>query len=399
MTADRVPVEDWTTDFDYFDPAFTADPYPVWDRLREQCPVAHSERWGGAWMPTRYEDIAAVAHDTTAFSSRDVGVTRAENLEGPLLVAPPITSDPPEHTSARRLLLPAFSPKAVDRLEQLTRDIARVLLDELAGRDRADAAADYAQHIPVRVISLLIGIPPEEEARFTDWVVRVLQVGPTNPEVGREATREVLAYFREQVEQRREEPRDDLITYLLDARLDGAPLSEKHVLGTCFLLLVAGIDTTWSAIGSSLWYLGSHPEERDRLVADPSLVPTAIEELLRAYAPVTMARVVRNETEVGGRKLCPGEKVLLPFPAGNRDPEMFEAANEVRLDRAHNRHFAFGIGIHRCIGSNLARMELRVAVEEWLARFPRFALADGARVAWNGGQVRGPRAVPVTLEA
>lgn len=386
---------DWTTDFDLFDPRFIADPYPVYRDLRERCPVAHTERGKSTFMPTTYEDVAQVAHDTEHFSSRDVGVVSA--ADGSFLVAPPITSDPPFHTDARRLLLPAFSPKAVEQLRPTTVAMADQLIDAIEGTGRADAAADYAQHLPPRVIALMLGIPTEEEDRFTDWAVRILQIGPTDPEVGRLATREVLDYFRGQVERRANEPGDDLVSHLLACRLDGAPLSEKHVLGTCFLLLVAGIDTTWSSIGSSLWHLATHPEDRARLVADPALIPTAIEEFLRAYGPVTMAREVIGETEIGGRTVCPGEKVLLTFPAANRDPDRFADPDEVMIDRQQNRHIAFGVGIHRCLGSNLARMELQVAVERWLDRIPDFELAPGAEVTWTGGQVRGPRTVPVVF--
>ncbi len=383
----------WSTDFDPFDPSFVADPFQVYDELRAECPVAHGDLGASTWMPTTYEDVAAVAHDTEHFSSRDIGVVTAST--GSFLMAPPITSDPPFHTEARRLLLPAFAPAAIERLTPITEGIADELIDEIIDQGGADAARDYAQHIPVRVIALMLGIPAEEEDQFTDWVVRILQLGPTNPEIGRAATKEVLEYFRGQVELRRDQPDDNLVTFLLDAQLDGAPLTEKHVLGTCFLLLVAGIDTTWSSIGSSLWHLATHPEDQARLVDDPSLIPVAVEEFLRAYAPVTMAREVVAETEVGTQSVCPGEKVLLTFPAANRDPAVFDNADQVVIDRQQNRHLAFGLGIHRCLGSNLARMELQVAIERWTARIPSFGLDPAGEVTWTGGQVRGPRSVPV----
>jgi len=163
------------------------------------------------------------------------------------------------------------------------------------------------------------------------------------------------------------------------------------------LVLIAGVDTTWSAIGSSLWHLATHTEDRDRLVHDPAAMPMAIEELLRAYSPVTMARVVTEDVDFVGCPMRAGDKVLLNFPGANRDPEVFEDADRVVLDRELNRHVAFGSGIHRCAGSNLARMELRVALEEWLHRIPEFSLADGAEVTWAGGQIRGPRQLPVVF--
>jgi cytochrome P450 len=293
--------------------------------------------------------------------------------------------------------LPFFSPAAVEKLEHKTRAICEELCDALDGRASADAAHDYAQHIPVRVIAHMLGIPEEEEALFTDWAVKIFQGTATDPETARQATRDILAYFGEHVAARRAEPSDDLISFLAEATFDGGPLTEKHILGTCFLLLMAGIDTTWSGIGSSLWHLATHTEDRRRLVAEPALIPTAVEEFLRAYSPVTMARVAVADTEVGGCPVHAGDKVLLNFPSGNRDPEKFERPDEVLIDREQNRHFAFGIGIHRCIGSNVARMEMRVAIETWLARFPGFHLDPDAVVRWGGTQVRGPREVPVQL--
>lgn len=391
------PVTDWATDYDVTDPRYQTDPYPIWDELRDGCPVAHTDRHGGSHLPTTWETITAVAYDTENFSSVNPGVLPLPPDAKTTLLAPPITSDPPFHTEARRVLLPAFSPRAIDRLEPHTRQVAAELLDAIEGREIADAAGDYAQHIPVRIIAHMLGIPDEHEEQLTDWAIDVFQRAADDPEIGRTATKAILAYFEEQVADRRDSPGDDLISELLRSEMGGAPLTPKHVLGTCFLLLMAGIDTTWSSIGSSLWHLATHPADRDRLVAEPELVPIAVEELLRAYAPVTMARVAATDTEIGGCPVTAGDKVLLPFPAGNRDPEMFDRPDEVVIDRARNRHFAFGIGIHRCLGSNLARMELRVAIEAWLERFPRFTLAPGVEVRWAGTQVRGPRAIPVLL--
>ncbi|MEM7325985.1 MAG: cytochrome P450 [Actinomycetota bacterium] len=397
------PVSDWATDFDIGDPRYEANPYEIWDELRDRCPIAHTERRGGAVLPVRYDDVAAMAYDTEHFSSRDTSVLPSPD-GATLLVAPPITSDPPFHTEARRILLPFFSPKAVKALEDKTRSVATELLDKIDARAAedpawlADAAGDYAQHIPVRIIAHMLGIPEEDEDRFTNWAIRIFQEGPEDPDITRTAILEILDYFRGEVGRRREERSDDLISFLLDAELAGGPLTEKHILGSCFLLLMAGIDTTWSSIGSSLWHLATHPDDRDRLVAEHELLPTAIEEFLRAYSPVTMGRQVVAETEVNGCPMHVGDKVLLNFPAGNRDPEKFERPDEVLIDRAQNRHFAFGIGIHRCLGSNVARMEMQQAIGLWLERYPHFELAPGTKVRWGGAQVRGPRAVPVVLD-
>jgi cytochrome P450 len=401
MTTERAPVADWATDFDHTDPEWVADPYPIWDDLRARCPVAHSARYGGTWLPVRHEDVAAVAYDTENFTSRSVVVSELrpgpEDLPAPIGLAPPITSDPPFHALARRLLLPAFSPKRIAAYEPFTRELCVELLDSLAGQAEVDAAVDYAQHIPLRVIVRMLGFPQEDADLFRRFIRLVLEDVDQSVEE-REALvqdGEIDAYMNARIAEHQAEPKDDLTTHLLEAELDGAKLSLDHVRGTMVLLMIAGIDTTWSAIGASLWHLSQHPDDRRRLAAEPDLMPTAVEEFLRAYAPVTMARLVARDVELNGRRLHEGDWLLLPFPAANRDPEFFPDADQVRLDRVENRHAAFGLGIHRCIGSNLARMELTVALEEWMNRYPDFELTDPTQVTWSAGQVRGPRRVPV----
>lgn len=397
------PVTDWATDFDHTDPTWVADPYPIWEDLRQRCPVAHSGRYGGTWMPVTHDGVAKVAYDTEHFTSRSVVVSNVKpgplDLPAPIGLAPPITSDPPFHAMARRLLLPAFAPKRIAALEPMTRDLCRELLDATAGRREFDAAVEYAQHIPLNVIIGMLGFPLEDADIFRRFIKLVLEDVNTPLEQRLEviARGEIDEYIQAQIADHLEHPRDDLTNFLLDAELDGTKLLPEHVQGTMVLLMVAGIDTTWSAIGASLWHLGLHADDRRRLVAEPDLVPTAIEELLRAYAPVTMARMVATDVEFEGCSLKEGDWLLLPFPAANRDPAAFDRAGEVVIDRADNRHAAFGLGIHRCLGSNLARMELRVALEEWLARYPEWEVADPAAVRWSAGQVRGPRAIPVRI--
>lgn len=394
---------DWPTDFDILDPAYVANPAGVWADLRKRCPIAHSDRYGSTWLPTRYDDLATIANDVKRFSSRDVAVItpgRELNPEAAImLIAPPITSDPPAHTWARRMLLAQFGPSRIEELTPVTRALADDLVEEFVDAGRADAAQDYAQHIPVRVIARMLGVPLEDEDIFTGWAVTILQQGFHDIQRSADAILEVINYFKDKLDSRQDVPEserpDDLITLLVEARQDGDPLDDRHRIGSCFLLLLAGIDTTWSSIGASLYHLASHPADQARLRTEPELVTTAIEELLRFYSPVTMARYVAEDTEYAGCPMKKGDKVLMSFPAGNRDPEHFDRPDEFVIDRQRNRHFAFGSGIHRCLGSNLARMELRVAIECFLDRIPTFELSDPAEVTWSGGQVRGPRSVPV----
>jgi cytochrome P450 len=402
MTA-RPPVTDWSTDFDHTDPQWVNDPFPIWDELRETCPVAHTDRYGGAWLPVTHEGVAAVAYDTEHFTSRSVIVSELrpgdDELPAPIGIAPPITSDPPFHALARRLLLPAFGPKRVEALEPYTRALCNELLDKIGDRTEFDAAADYAQDIPLRVIARMLGFPEKDAEQFRHFIRMVIEnVGATAEErLAQIDAGELDAYLDARIADHLAEPRDDPTSFLLNAELDGNKLHPDHVRGTMVLLMIAGIDTTWSAIGASLWHLAQHPDDRKHLASEPELMDTAIEELLRAYAPVTMARLVAKDFEFDGCPMKEGDWLLLPFPAANRDPEFFPDADSVQLDRAVNRHAAFGLGIHRCLGSNLARMELRVALEEWIKRYPDFELTDPGAVTWSGGQVRGPRTVPVRI--
>jgi len=393
------PVADWATDFSHADPAWAADPFPIQDDLRQRCPIAHTERFGGVWLPTRFDDVAAIAHDTDHFSSRAIVISnfRPSVDLAPVGGSPPISSDPPFHHDARKLLLSAFTKTSISRYEESTRAFCHSLIDGLAGQDVVDAADAYAKYIPMRVIADMLGLPPQDTALFAEFVEAVLGGIDLPPEERGERLRPLFDYLYDQVRDHVENPRDDLTTHLINVELYGSKLQPEHVVGTIVLLLIAGIDTSWSAIGASLWHLAGHPADRERLVAAPDTLPTAIEELLRAYAPVTMARLVKEDMRFGDVDMKADDWILLSFPAANRDPAHFDRADEVVIDREVNRHAAFGLGIHRCLGSHLARMELRVALEVWLARIPEFSLADPAAVTWSTGQIRGPRALPVRI--
>jgi cytochrome P450 len=396
------PVQSWETDWDHADPAYNQNAHQIWDQLRSTCPVAHTNRYGGAWLPVTHADVSAVARDTDHFSSEGAVLANRPPREewvslAPIGAAPPITSDPPFHADARRLLLPAFSPQVVAEWEPEIRRLCNELIDNMGDIATVDAAVQYAQNIPVYVIARMLGLPLEDSDYFRETVHMVLE------EIGAEfgermgAFEKLDAYLTMHVQDHIDNPKDDLIGFLLNAKIYDQPLSPVHVVGTIILLMVAGIDTTWSSIGSSIWHLAQHPSDLQRMVNEPELLPTAIEELLRMYAPVTMARIVTEDAEIGGCPVKRGDSVLLPFPAANRDPEVFPDADKVIIDREENRHVAFGLGIHRCLGSNLARLELRVAVEVFIQRFPKFELADPSSVTWSLGQVRGPRKLPVRV--
>ncbi len=402
-TAGHGPVTDWATDFDHADPEYNRNAHAIWADLRERCPVAHTERYHGAWLPVTHADVSQIAHDTENYTSKAVLVSNGENFdEAPVGGAPPITSDPPFHHHARRLLLPPFSPKKIEAWEPEVRRLCNELLDDIEasltdGAGVVDASRAYTQNIPVNVIARMLGFPVEDADLFRGFVHETLELVDAPIEERIAAFERLDAYLDVQVQDHIANPRDDLTSYLLDVTIFDQPLSPEHVRGSIILLLLAGIDTTWSAIGSSLWHLAGHPDDLASLVADDSLWLTAIEEFLRAYAPVTMARLVAKDHELNGCPMKVDEWVLLPFPAANLDPDFFDRADEVLIDREENRHAAFGLGIHRCLGSNLARLEVTVAVQEFVKRFPRFTLADPDAVRWSQGQIRGPRYLPLKI--
>lgn len=402
-TVSTAETRDWATAFDHADPTYNENAHAIWEDLRGRCPVAHTEAYGGTWLPVRHEDVHAIAYDTQHFSSVGVVVSNVpvDFTQCPVGGAPPITSDPPFHNEVRRLLLPAFAPKPVQAREDDIREMCQRLLKKIRGRmvvegvDTADAAREYAQHIPVYVIADMLGLPQRDADMFRGFVHDVLEGVNEEPEKRIEAIGKLAAYLEAAVIAHETDPQDDLTSYLMNVDVNGSKLPREHVVGTMLLLLIAGIDTTWSAIGSALWHLGTHPEDLRKLATGEADWALAIEELLRAYAPVTMARVVREEIQIGDVVMKPGDWTLLPFPAANRDPEMFERADEVLIDREQNRHAAFGLGIHRCIGSNLARLELTIAVQEFVREFPEYSVEG--EVVWSLGQVRGPRELPIKI--
>ena len=283
---------DWTTEFDHFSAEYSADPFAVWDQLREECPIARSERFRGMWVPTRLSDIEEIARDTSTFSSRSPLVTEFGSMAEFGFEVPPISSDPPYHTEFRRLLLPFFAPARIEAWRPRVASLADSLIDTFAGRGSCDAALEYAQHIPVQLIAEMLGVPTADSDRFRTWVHELLELAPTDFELAIRVLLEFHAYLFEQVARRRDDPGDDLISFLLNAELDGQPLEDGEIFGGCLLLLMAGIDTTWSAIGAAIWHLALDQENQQRLRDDDAPWPSAIEEILRAFAPVTMAREV-----------------------------------------------------------------------------------------------------------
>jgi cytochrome P450 len=394
---DTPPVTDWVNDWDWLDDGWGENAIDIWNDVREVCPVGSTERYGRAFMPVTMDAVRDIANNTDDFSSIWVNVSRPD---APRAAAPPITSDPPDHHGHRRLILPAFNPKAIAAIEQEMRDYCRGLIKDLDGMDAVDAAVQYTQNIPVHGICIVTGLPEEDADLFRDWIYKNFQLAPKDNSIRLQVLTEMTHYISAILKDRLENPKDDLLTVVANAEIDGKEVDWDIKVGYIRLQIIAGIDTTWSAIGSGLWHFAQHNNEVQQLIAVPNNDPlwqTANEEVLRYYAPVTMARKVINDVNVQGCPMHAGDQTLVTFPAANHDPAAFEDAHIFKLDRQNNRHVAFGLGIHRCAGSNLARLEMLVAFQEWLRAFPNYSLDPTKKTTWANGQVRGPRQIPVLL--
>jgi hypothetical protein len=266
----------------------------------------------------------------------------------------------------------------------------------LIDREQVDGANEFARDIPVVVTSRMLGLPSEDADRFHTWTVQMLKEGAEDYRVRSEAVHDIHNYFTDLVRTRAVEP-GGVFSFLLDRQSSDPSLTDERIVGMSFLMLIAGIDTTWSALGATLWHLAMHPQDRRALAADPTLIPAAVDESLRMYSPVTIGRVVADDTVVGERAVCPGQRVVLAWGAANHDPAVFDRPDTFVLDRGRNRHIAFGVGIHRCLGAHLAQMELRIALEEWLHRIPEFEVVPGAEIAWTAGNTRGPKSLPLRI--
>lgn len=365
-------------DFDFHGDALDT----IFDDYREmhaRCPVSWSDRYGGFWTVTGYDDVHAAERDWDTYSVAPSMILPSFGTDRPLI---PLDIDPPDLTAYRQILLPFFTPQKMDALEPRTREIARQLLDDIAGQEVFDASA-FSRMLPSMVFSEYAGFPVEDAAQFDDWVDKIVFARTEDELVARQAAADVYAYFTALIAARRRRPGADVISGLLTGEFHGRPLTDDEILDICYLLFVAGLETTAGTIRASLWYLAQHADDLATLVADPSNIPRATEEFLRALSPVqAMARTIKQDTVVGGVAMCAGQRVVLAFGAANRDPKRFADPHDVRIDRTENPHTAFGVGAHRCLGSNLARREVNLGLAELIARFPTFTLAEPA--PWHG---------------
>ncbi|WP_200869731.1 cytochrome P450 [Mycobacterium asiaticum] len=372
--------------------------YEVYAVMRENGPFSHQDvpflgqTPGGAWVATRYDDCYEILRDWRSFSSKPVGGNPTSF--GDIV----INLDPPRQQQLRKVLNPYFSPGRMKDLEPQVRAITDGLIDNFIESGRGDLAHVAWQQPGIVFFRHLLGMPVEDVPLYIE--AADLGINGESEEVRIGAMTNLYHRVRDEMDKRRSEPpRDDLIDVLLAAEIDGEKLSFDDAVANALLLVQAGLETTSSAMSFAFFYLGTHASERDRLVREAELMPTAIEEFIRFAGSVHgLHRSVAEEVELSGQKFCPGETVVVNYAAANRDAREFDEPDKCILDRQTNRHLGFGAGVHRCLGSNLARLEFRVGVEQTLRRIPDYSIPPGAKVDFHGNSVtRGYRALPVVF--
>jgi cytochrome P450 len=387
--------DDWyRQNFDHLAPEVAVDLPGVLARMRSLCPVAHSEQYGGFWVVTKYEDVLRVAQDWETFSS-------ASGLTVP--VAPivvrnlPVEVDPPVHRVYKRLINAYFTPAAIEPWEQSTRLLATRLIDSFIESGRSEFMTDFARQFPaLSFFDIALNAPPEEIERVAYLASK--SSTPNDPEAAAcwAGLSEWITQFVE--ERRAKPPRGDVVDGVLSAEIEGRPITEAEIVGIIQLLILGGLETTAGALGLMMIRFCRQPEIPALLRSQPDSIPSAVEELLRLDGPfVAIARTVTRDTEIGGHRIKAGEKVIIYWASADRDSAEFPDPDVFSLDRSNNRHLAFGAGPHRCAGSNLARMNMRIALGELVTRLEDIQLQDGADIHYHVTFTRAPLAVPITF--
>ena len=396
--------------FNPFTPEAQADPYPLYRSLREADPVHHSELMD-LWVLTRHEDVSFVLKDDRFSADRRkstnllVAQARKMQEEGPFAQANTMLSaDPPEHTRLRGLVSKAFTPRRIEEMRPHIQEIVDALLDDLQDRDEFDLIEHLSYPLPVIVIAEMLGIPPENRAEFKRWsndLVATMSGPGTTPDAlerARSSGLEMADYFKGVIAERRKEPRDDLLSAMIAAEERGEVLSEDELLASCMLLLAAGNETTTNLIGNGMLSLLRHEDQLDKLLGDPSLTESAVEEMLRYEGPVqATARTADADVEIDGHMIEKGKMLFVLLAAANRDPAAFPNPETFDITREDNNHIAFGNGLHFCLGAPLARMEAQIAFQTLFERRgkPRLVSDD---VEWNGNFIlRGLKRLPLAF--
>lgn len=386
------------------DVALQADQFPTWDRMRELHGTLLNTESGPApiWYLFGYDDVRAAFQDDELFSSRSVEVFETAEMIAQKKPWIPVEVDEPEHEMYRRLISPFFTPTAArERVDEI-RQLCVELIDELRPRGGCDVMADFAKRFPTVIFMRIMGLPTDQADQFLEWIETMMHTRvEDDPDytirVG--ARNAVMGYLGELIAARRTTPRDDLVTTLVQATVDGGrSLTDEELLSVCFLMYMAGLDTVAASIGYFLQHFATHDADRRALAAGEISAEDAVEELLRTRSVVNTGRIVTRDTEFAGCPMKRGDRVVLSVAAANRDPAEFGDASEMRFGRRPNRHIAFGAGPHRCLGSHLARIELAVALEEWHRRIPEYRVREGAAIVDRPASVSSLISLPLTWQ-
>ncbi|WP_328354911.1 cytochrome P450 [Mycobacterium sp. NBC_00419] len=374
--------------------------------LRSQCPVAWTEAHGGYWVVSRYEDVKDVARDDETFSSDNDTLGERSGYKGTAIPSAPmqlipLEVDGPRFNQYRQLLNPLFSPRAADKWRPFIQQMADALIDQFCETGECDIVKDVASPVPAMLTMKLLGLPLADWEHVATPFHEISWAVPGSDMYQRaiEGIFAVLGQLSEELVKRRNAPEDDLLTFLVESTIDDKPLSEEEILKICFLMLIGGVDTTTGLLSHTYAWLSGHPSEARRLIAEPDLLKTATEEFLRWASPApALARTVTTETVLGGQRLCPGDRLLLSWSSANQDESVFGNPDEVDLERWPNRHQAFGLGAHRCLGSNLGRVQFQEVLMATLRRLPDLTVNLTAAQRYPSlGQVNGYSTLPATF--
>jgi cytochrome P450 len=384
--------------FDYTDPETVENLYAVFKELRDQSAATYSPKFGGHWAVTRYEDIVAIAKDTTGYTNTE-GVTIPD--VGNVVRSIPLEIDPPEHTVYRRFLMPRFRKSVIDQMEGNLRRMVVHCLNTAIEAGECDLVETLTVKVPAMAIADLLGLPDTDWDTFHEWTVAMQQTAYDEDEGANTRAAEALGgYLAGAIEARRGSPDDDggVLYQLANGLVNDEQIPTDRALGMAILILMAGHDTTASGASSSLHFLADKPELRTQLAQDPELVDKFVEELLRIEAPVTgMSRTATCPHNVDGNDIAEGDKILLLWSSGNHDERVFPNPDEFDIDRNGRPNLAFGWGAHRCIGEFVARLELRVIIQEVIRMIPDYRLKDGFVVTHTPGIARGAQSLPVVF--
>jgi cytochrome P450 len=401
---DRVP-PNLVTDFDVYDPSL-ATPVDVFQQrvaeLAAKGPVVYSPAYGGHWIVTQYKEIHQVLTDPETFSSYP------NNLVTPVDFGKfiPLELDPPEHTAYRQVLQPLFSPQRMKKLSDDIRAVVGGLIDEFAPKGQAEFISEFAHELPSRIFLALMDWPLEDAALFTEATDIVLFGKPGGtPEESDQARiaagLTVAGYFQKVIEDRRAHPHGDATSTLIRSEVELADgtrvLNDQELILMFYLLLMGGLHTVQGSLAWAIVHLVNNPTQRDLIVADPTVIPKAVEEILRIEAAVAAGRRATRDVELGGVRIAEGDQLLLMLCSANRDPDAFQDPTVFDIQRSPNRHLSFGAGVHRCLGSHLGRVELTVALEELHRRIPDYQLVESDPPIFHSTQVRGCLRMPITF--